>query len=90
MKSADWMKKASDLFGTYAKMRHRLGLKNYKNEDFREWALSKGLPPPHHPNTWGAFTLYLSSAGRIKWTGGYSKAVSPKTHSHPVKMWRIV
>jgi hypothetical protein len=60
----------------------------FKLEDFRAWYLHQGLPPPHDPHCWGAIGSKASRAGVILFTGKYAATVSPKTHGHPVKVWR--
>lgn len=58
--------------------------REFKTEDFRAWFKSE----PHDPHVWGAFTNRACRAGLIEWTGRYVPSVSPKTHGHPVKLWR--
>lgn len=64
------------------------GWHEFKTEDFRAWYESQN-PPPHDHHVWGALTNRASKRGVIRWTGRYSPSVSPKTHGHPVKVWRL-
>ena len=57
-------------------------------ENFRQYYLRKGFEPPAHHNAWGALASKAAKAGVIRWTGEYVPAVSPRTHGHPVKLWR--
>jgi hypothetical protein len=62
----------------------------FKTEDFRWWCIGIGMRPPHHYNVWGALTNRATRDGIINFTGKYLPSVSPKTHGHPVKVWRRV
>lgn len=57
-------------------------------EDFRQWALANGLDEPPSHKAWGALPRLAASEGLIVPTGQYRNATSPKTHAHPVKVWR--
>lgn len=61
----------------------------FKMEDFRAWYLDQQLPPPHDHHVWGAIGNTAARRGLITFTGKYSPSVSPKTHGHPVKVWRV-
>lgn len=65
------------------------GWAEFKMEDFRVWYAGEGLPAPHDHHCWGAITNRACKAGVIKFTGKYAKSVSPKTHGHDVKVWRL-
>lgn len=60
----------------------------FKTEDFRAWYERRG-GSPHDHHVWGAFTNRACKAGVLKWTGRYEPSQSPKTHGHPVKVWRL-
>lgn len=57
-------------------------------EAARRFALACGLPPPTHPNAWGAATGALSKAGLIVMTGAWTKAESIKSHAAMYPLWR--
>lgn len=59
-------------------------------ESFRAWALPAGLSAPASHYAWGALPALAIRAGLILWTGQYVPARSPKTHAHPVKLWRAL
>lgn len=57
-------------------------------EQFRIWWLGKGYPPPHSHKVWGGLTRLAERDRIIAATGSYKRAASPKTHGHPVMIWR--
>ena len=59
-------------------------------EDYRTFALSRGLQHPHAHQCWGALASAAAKAGMIERTGDYRPANSPRTNRHPVTMWRVV
>lgn len=62
--------------------------KTFTAEEFRAHFLESGQPPTTH-YAWGA--LFRTAAGKrriIEPTGSYTPATSPKTHAHPVRVWR--
>lgn len=61
---------------------------DFKMEDFRAWCGSQGIAAPHSHKVWGALTHRACRAGVIRFTDRYAASVSPKTHAHPVKIWR--
>jgi hypothetical protein len=62
--------------------------REFKMEAFRAWYVTTGGRNPHDHHVWGAFTNRAMKAGIIVFTGRYAPSVSPKTHGHPVKVWR--
>lgn len=54
-------------------------------EEFR--AVARNQPSTH--KAWGAMTTAAKHAGLIEFDG-YVRALSVKTHSHPIGRWRIV
>lgn len=58
-------------------------------EDFRTFALSRGLQHPHAHQCWGALASAAARAQLIAQTGEYRPANSPRTHRHPVTMWKV-
>ncbi len=57
-------------------------------EEFRAQA-----PLAMHPKStkaWGALPRMAVSAGLVAHTGRYTKARSPRTHAHPVALWRVL
>lgn len=58
-------------------------------EDFRAWAtVDDMLDSPSHHNAWGAFTNLAIRDGLIEPTGTTRRAVSARTHAHPVGLYR--
>jgi len=58
-------------------------------EDLRTFALSRGLQHPHAHQCWGALASAAAREGLIEPTGEYRPANSPRTHLHPVTMWKV-
>lgn len=57
-------------------------------EDFRAQ-----IPLDAHPasaKAWGALPRMAVKAKLIASTGDYAKARSPRTHAHPVALWRVL
>lgn len=65
-------------------LRHFSRRGEFKTEDFRAWYKQE----PHNHHVWGALTNQACKDGIIAWTGRYEPSTSPKTHGHPVKVWR--
>lgn len=58
-------------------------------EEFRVFALSRGLPHPHAHQCWGALAMAARKAKLIKGTGRYRGAQSVRTHGHPVEVLEV-
>lgn len=56
-------------------------------EDFRAYALPRGLPAPVTHKAWGALPGLAARRGLIRSTETYRKARSARTHAHPVLLW---
>ena len=67
--------------------RKRHGYPEFAFEEFRQVCADQNMLP-RHPNAWGALASAAAKEGIIEDTGKYRRAVSRKTHSHPVKVWR--
>lgn len=65
-------------------LRHFALRGEFRMEEFRSWY---GYPP-HNAAVWGALTNRACKDGLIEWTGRYEPSTSPRTHAHPVKVWR--
>ena len=76
-----WISDAMEALERYSRLP---GRHEFTTEAFRAWFNR----PPHSPKVWGALTNRACKAGVIEWTGKYIHSVSPKTHGHPVKVWR--
>lgn len=72
------------LIGALIALRHFAIRGDFKTEDFRAWYKIE----PHSHKVWGALTNRACKHGWIAWTGRYAPSTSPKTHGHPVKVWR--
>ncbi|MDR0250208.1 MAG: hypothetical protein LBI35_02690 [Burkholderiales bacterium] len=58
-------------------------------EEFRQWAVSGNrLDEPRHHNSWGALASAASKERVVRPTGKFRRAVSSRTHGHPVRLWR--
>lgn len=60
----------------------------FRWEQFRAYALFRGLPQPPSPNAWGSLPRIAAKRGLIVATGRYEAARSERTHAHPVMLWR--
>lgn len=82
----EWLAAAMESIREFASM---TGWHEFKTEDFRAWYEPiAGKPHDHH--VWGAITRRARVEGLIVWTGRFANSVSPKTHGHPVRVWRIL
>ncbi len=45
---------------------------------------------PQSPKAWGALPAMACRAKLIEATGEYARAKSPRTHAHPVALWRVL
>lgn len=79
--SEDWISDALEALRTFAA---KPEWAEFKTEDFRAWFARD----PHDHHVWGALTNRACRAGIIEWTGKFACSVSPRTHGHPVKVWR--
>ena len=58
-------------------------------EDARGFCERACLPPPHHPNAWGALAGRLSSANAIQMTGVWQASTDPRSHARLQPHWRV-
>jgi hypothetical protein len=84
--SGDWRDLVVAEFRAWASAEREKGLGETTIERFR--AAAKHQPASH--KAWGALPGVLCRKGLIEPTGRYVKAVSPRTHAHPVQLWRVV
>lgn len=47
------------------------------------------LPPPSHPNAWGALAGHLSTIGAITMTGDWQHSFDPRSHARLQPLWRL-
>lgn len=88
----EWTQHALRLIAAFVKERLESGNREamrFRFEEFREWAIASGLPPPRTHKTWGFLPALAVRKGLIEWTGGFSPARSPATKGHPVRVYRI-
>ena len=57
-------------------------------EEFRQHVPAADWPDSS--KAWGALPRMAVAAGLLQPTGEYVKARSPRTHAHPVSLWRVV
>lgn len=87
-----WMRQALRLLAMFVEVRRETRdreLLRFRFEEFREWAIASGLPPPTSHKSWGGVPTLAVKRGLIEWTGGFSPARSPATKGHPVRVYRI-
>jgi hypothetical protein len=86
-----WRMRAIDEFSRWLKTQKALGFQEITVEMFR--AQANNHPASH--KAWGALPRYLCEAGLIEplldaqRNPKYRRAAAPKTHAHPVRLWRI-
>lgn len=80
---ADWQALALDHLQKFVAGRQE----PFAIEDFRAYALTRGLPHPVTHKAWGAFPQLAARRGLIRSTEQYRKARSARTHAHPVLLW---
>jgi len=90
--SGVWRDLVLAAFADWLQAQKALGLKTVTIEAFR--AQAQVLPASH--KAWGALPRALCSAGLIaehldgEGNPVYVRAASPKTHAHPVRVWRVL
>lgn len=60
----------------------------FTGEDIRLALTKTGLPPPHHHNAWGAFTMRLVRAGLIRATGDFVQMITPQSHARITRQYQ--
>ena len=84
--AGDWAERVVLEFRGWAAIEKARGMRTCTIEAFR--AEARNQPPSH--KAWGSLPRLLVKAGLITPTGEYRKAAAPKTHCHPVALWRLV
>ena len=85
-----WTQETLDKLRSFCKVRKAMGVPHFKIEEFVLIIKKRGWRQPPSPNAYGALTLLAYDTGIIEFTGQYQNAESPKTRSHPVKVWRAL
>jgi hypothetical protein len=83
----DWMDEASAFLRTWCAARRR---KCFAFEEFREWAIEHGLGEPLTHHAWGVLPRRAVAEKLIESTDMFRPARSARTHSHPVRLWRVL
>lgn len=79
----DWMSQAVEDFAAFLRARGEATLEQWRFD----W-LARGRPAPATHKAFGAVASSAARKGLVVNTGRYVRAVSPKTHAHPVPVWR--
>jgi len=87
---ANWLEQTLDNLKAFCKVRKDIGRPEFRAEELRQIAAERGWPMPPSPNAWGAIPAIAARRGIIKFTGRYENAQSPRTRSHPVKVWEAL
>ncbi len=87
--SAEFKAEMINKLSFFCRVNKYCGIHEFRMERFRKFCEVKNLIP-NHPNFWGGFVGMAIKEGLIKPTGRYEKAVSPKTHHHPVMVYEII
>lgn len=82
-RSRPWADQALQDFVAYVRLHGEATM-----EQWRYYWTSRGRPQPGSPKAWGALAVRAAKSGMVTNTGRYVKAASPKTHAHPVPIWR--
>ena len=82
---AEWHALALDLLSRFIDQQNG---REFALENFRAWALARGLIRPHIHHVLGGLPKIARAEGLIEPTGIFRYARSPRTHSHPVALWR--
>lgn len=85
-----WTDSTLDKLRAFCKARKDMGAPSFRFEEFRAVAEKAGWPMPPDHHVWGALPGRAVRAGLIRFTGDYEKAQSPKTRSHPIKVWLAI
>lgn len=83
-----WQRQALELLEQFCAERRAGGQALFRFEEFRAWALDRGLEPPVSHHCWGALAQAAAKAGLIRLSGGHQPATSARTHAHRVALWR--
>lgn len=87
-----WADRVVAEFAGWAALQKRIGLRLVTIELFRSQA--KNLPESH--KAWGSLPRLLKKSGLVEpaldehGQQRYQRAASPKTHAHPVALWRLL
>lgn len=77
-------------FKTFCQERKELGAPSFRFEEYVEQAKKRGWKLPSSSKAVGPFAKKMMEEGLIEFTGQYQSAQSPKTRSHPVKVWKAI
>jgi hypothetical protein len=87
-----WAQQVVDEFREWAAEQKALGFKTVTIESFR----AQSTNPPASHKAWGSVPRLLCKAGLVAEhtdeAGNpiYTRAAAPRTHAHPVRVWRLV
>lgn len=87
---SDWAETTIERLKAFCLERKLAGRLNFRFEEFVQVLKSSGCDQPPSPNAYGALPRIACRDGLIQFTGQYENARSPKTRSHPVKIWRAL
>ena len=85
-----WMSKVMQTMRFWLVLRKARSESLFRFEEFRAYCEQFHDLVPQSHFAWGALPRVALCAGLIEFTGEYVKAESPKTHSHPVRVWRAI
>ena len=87
--AGDWAETTIERLKAFCLERKASGRIDFRFEEFVQVLKSSGCDQPPSPNAYGALPRIACRNGLIAFTGQYENARSPKTRSHPVKIWRV-
>lgn len=89
-----WVNQSIDLLKSFCELRKSTRQPAFRFEEFvsviKIGGPIHGWTQPPSPNAYGALPRIACKRGLIRFTGQYENAQSPKTKSHPVKIWEAL
>lgn len=86
----DWISGVIEILKPWCQVRKASGRAEFRLEEFREFCEARAVRPPRSNSVWGTLPAIAAAQGLVAWTGRYEPARSPRTHAHPVKVWRAL
>jgi hypothetical protein len=81
-----WFIRAMQVYNEWAKQNVGVAI---TGESIR-MLISTFVPPPKHPNAWGAFVMHLIKRERLKPTGDLVRMVMPKSHARLTRLYEVI
>lgn len=82
-----WVEKTLALLKDWCAVRKASLQPRFWFEEFRAFCERQHWSAPATHHVWGSLPALAARRGVIRFTGEYTPAESPRTRSHPVKLW---